>query len=69
MENFLIFFSMGLVIAGLCLVWSRLDIELTDGTVLPAKPELEEVVKELEPVGILSQDVNPELWSQPTFSK
>ena len=69
MENFLIFFGMGLVIAGLCWVWSRLDIELTDGTVLLAKPELEEVVKELEPVGILSQDVNPELWSQPTFSK
>ena len=69
MENFLISFSMGLVIAGLCWVWSRLDIELTDGTVLLAKPELEEVVKELEPVGILSQDVNPELWSQPTFSK
>lgn len=69
MENFLISFSMGLVTAGLCWVWSRLDIELTDGTVLLAKPELEEVVKELEPVGILSQDVNPELWEQPVFPK
>ena len=69
MENFLIFFGMGLVISGLCWVWSRLDIELTDGTVLLAKPELEEVVKELEPVGILSFDVNPELWEQPVFPK
>ena len=69
MENFLIFCGMGLVIAGLCWVWSRLDIELTDGTVLLAKPELEEVVKELEPVGILSFDVNPDLWEQPAFSK
>ena len=69
MENFLIFFGIGLVIAGLWWVWSRLDIELTDGTVLLAKPELEEVVKELEPVGILSQDVNPELWEQPVFPK
>ena len=26
-------------------------------------------VKELEPVGVLSQDVNPELWEQPVFPK
>lgn len=67
--NILIFAGMACIIALLCWVWSRLDIELTDGTVLLAKPEVPEVVKELEPVGILSQDVNPELWEQPAFSK
>jgi hypothetical protein len=60
---------MACTIALLCWVWSRLDIELTDGTVLLAKPEVPEVVKELEPFGILSQDVNPDLWEQPAFSK
>lgn len=67
--NILIFAGMACTIALLCLVWSRLDIELIDGTVLLAKPEVPEVVKELEPVGILSQDVNPELWEQPVFPK
>lgn len=58
--NFIIWAIIVSSIAGLLWAWSRLDIELTDGTVLLAKREVPQILPKLEPDGILSYDVNPE---------